>query len=140
MESLQLLVKKLENVTNLSSLLKSISKAAASKSYVDATVQTSMLGDDVSPQSSSFTSSLATTTIMQTNSYGSILGNFGSARIETNQLTRKSKLRAHSDGDGLSTTDEGPNMQLTSKLSANVSNLVVLASASKLARLRLMNV
>jgi hypothetical protein len=121
-ESLQLLVKKLENVTNLSALLKSIAtststftntnnassikningnEAAAAannnngkikKSYNDAAVQTSMTfvttssmanasgENDLSSQHSGSFNSHGTT--MQTNCYGSIVGNFGSIIIQ----------------------------------------------------------
>ena len=155
-ESLQLLVKKLENVTNLSTLLKSITtKPCGSKTYHDASVQTSMTYiattnatcADTSSQSSSFNSH-GTTTIMQTNCFGSIVGNFGSAMIQPypnnsrfgggggggvkgkvnveNHHYQSKFLRSHSDDYGLSTDDNETSPMLSS------------ASSSKLAKLRLM--
>jgi hypothetical protein len=152
-ESLQLLVKKLENVTNLSTLLKSITaKPCGPKTYHDASVQTSMTYiatsktcADTSSQSSSFNSH-GTTTIMQTNCFGSIVGNFGSAMIQPypinsrfgggggvkgtvnaeNHQYQSKFLRSHSDDYGLSTDDNETSPMLSS------------ASSSKLAKLRLM--
>ena len=147
-ESLQLLVKKLENVTNLSTLLKSITKPATSasstsKTYSDVAIQTSLTliatttttttatCEDSSFQSASFNSH-GTATIMQTNCFGSIVGNFGSAMIPPYQNTINNHnnnnnkfTRSHSDDYNLSTDDT----EITPMLSS---------TSAKLTKLRLM--
>lgn len=70
---------------------------ASSKVVSDAAVQTSIFSDG-----SSFNSQM--TTLMQTNNYGSILGNFGSASIHQGGVNSRNlhRLRAYSEGNGLS--------------------------------------
>jgi hypothetical protein len=129
LESLNLLVKKLENVTNLSVLLKNLAKST--KTYNDACVQTSQLIDSNSSQSSSFNSH--GTTLMQTNCYGSIVGNFGSVMIQPSakmistehvNVRKQNFLRSHSDGTGLSSDHEANELMMQrNKLNANISSL-----------------
>lgn len=70
------------------------------KAFCDAAVQTSMVASN---ESSSFSSHV--TTLMHSNNFGSILANFGSASIQYSQsnfYSRKLRMRAYSDGNGLS--------------------------------------
>ena len=89
----------------------------------DAAVQTSIVISDTS----SFNSHATT---LQTNFYGSILGNFGSALIQRTQISYKMRPRAHSEGNVLS-SDSNSSKSIPSSLCNHLS-----ASSSKLCSLK----
>lgn len=112
--------------------------------FADAAVQTSMILSDINinNNSSSTNNSQVTNSLMQTNTFGSILGNFGSASLKQPQQQQqqfysrkkfsnassyttggKIRLRAYSDGNGLSDTSRSSNLGTHS---ASSSKLVYL--------------
>ena len=144
LESLNQLVKKLENVSNLSVLIKNLQRTQnrrsieESKSFQDAAVQTSTMLESAS---SSFNSHGTT---MQTNCYGSIVANFGSAMIQRSQTDyhagKKNFLRSHSDGNGLSDSPPRDHNHKKTNVSDPNNNMAKAhyssASQSKLAYLK----
>jgi hypothetical protein len=83
--------------------------SGANRLLHDAAVQTSILFSENSSSNSQITNSL-----MQTNTFGSILGNFGSASLKPSQTQaarsrRRSRPRAYSDGNVLSDTSATSN-------------------------------
>lgn len=118
--------------TNPSIILSDIISPKKDKVFCDAAIQTSMV---VSNESSSFNSHV--TTLMHSNNFGSILANFGSASIQFSQgnfCSRKLRMRAYSDGNGLSDSSRQTNHSNTKNSSYLGTHS---ASSSKLNQLKM---
>lgn len=122
----------LTQATNQSENLDEKSSHIKDKIFCDAAVQTSIV---TSSESSSFRSHV--TTLMHSNNFGSILANFGSASVQftqNNHYSRKLRMRAYSDGNGLSDSSRQTN-------NSNTKNSSCLgihsASSSKLNQLKI---
>ena len=71
------------------------------------------------------------TTLLQTNNYGSIIANFGSASVHQNAMNHKGiyRLRAYSEGNGLS--DSMSSGDSSDRHNKSISTLPYSASFSK---------
>ncbi|RNA40925.1 hypothetical protein BpHYR1_045812 [Brachionus plicatilis] len=118
--------------TNESLLMTEKISSQKSKEYCDAAVQTSIV---TSNESSSFSSHV--TTLMHSNNFGSILANFGSASIQFSQnniYARRLRMRAYSDGNGLSDSSRQTNSSNAKNSSSFGTHS---ASSSKLNQLKI---
>lgn len=104
---------------------KKMNQEERNKVVSDAAVQTSIISEG-----SSFNSQV--TTLLQTNNYGSIIANFGSASVHQNAMNHKGiyRLRAYSEGNGLSDSMSSGDRSVGHKYKS-ISTLSYSASFSK---------